>query len=307
MTTIDLTIPQAEALGLLDGLPRRLTLTLPELQLVARQAGGAPLPFTEPSPAVTSSPLDARLGTGRILTEDTAYAAALAALHDPAESLIRRGLLRGGALEPGLVGAVGLLATPRLAVDLDVAVDGMRARAWHRQGGEAVASLATADGVVFELAWFPSSAWAAELSRAAVLPEDLALTTSAVPVRVAAPFALADAALEATRAGRADLLPVLAAQHAGAVAGPDGAPLPDGDVVALLTALAGETRGRLRALVTDAGAPARAVAVVAWSLVADGWRAARALPGEEDLVELVSVGPADLASELAPALAEVAT
>jgi hypothetical protein len=308
MTTIDLSTPATAPLGLLDGLARRVTLTLPELLLVAEAAGGAPLPFqlTPPSPT-GASVLDDRLGGSRTSADDAAYAAALAAFHDPADSLTRRGLRTRGVVDAGLAGAVGLLATPRLALDVDVAAGSTQAKAWHRQGGEAVASLGTVDGLVFELAWFPAALWADELARAAVLPEDLALGPSAVPVRMCLPAALAEAGADAVRGGRPDLLAVLVGQHPEAMHGPDGAALSAADAVGALTALRHETRGRLRVLATDAGSAGRgAVGVVAWVLVADGWRALR--PRQHDVsgvLEVLEVGPDDLAAELAPVLAEV--
>ncbi len=219
MSTIDLGAPPPPPPGLLDGLPRRVTLTLPELQLVASSAGDAPLPFVLAEPADAPS-LEGRLGASRTTTEDRARADALAALHDPQESLARRGLLVDGAVDDGLLGAVGLLATPEVAVDLDVAVDGpgtVQVKAWHRQAAGAVAALATCDGVVFELAWYATSAWPAELGRVAVLPEDLRLRDSAVPSGVDLPYELLDSAAEAVTGGRADLLPVLAARHDGDV------------------------------------------------------------------------------------------
>ncbi|MCB0906629.1 MAG: hypothetical protein KDB63_05865 [Nocardioidaceae bacterium] len=311
MTTIDLSTPASEPLGLLDGLPRRVTLTLPELQLVARAAGGAPLPFDLTTPA-TASALDGRLGATPAAADAAAYAAALAALHDPADSLTRRGLVTDGRVDRALVGAVGLLATPRLALDLDLAVGGAQAKAWHRQGGDAVASLATTDGLVFELAWFPASAWADELARVAVLPNDLTVGASGVPGHLMLPVALATAGADAVRTGRHDLLPVLASHHPGARSA-DGSPVDADDVAAALTALTAESRGRLRALATDAGSsdpdrsPRRPVGVVAWVLVDDGWRAVRPVTGAggDDLLELVAVSPHDLAAELAPVLAGV--
>jgi hypothetical protein len=45
MVTIDLTTPPLPAASFLDGLPRRVALTLHELRHVARLAGDAPLPF----------------------------------------------------------------------------------------------------------------------------------------------------------------------------------------------------------------------------------------------------------------------
>ncbi len=308
MATIDLSTPITAPLGLLDGLARRVTLTLPELLLVAEAAGGAPLPFElTPPTAATTSALDDRLGGSRASLDDAAYAAALAAFHDPADSLARRGLSTRGVIDSGLAGAVGLLATPRLALDVDVAAGATQAKAWHRQGGEAVASLGTVDGLVFELAWFPAALWADELARAAVLPEDLALGPSAVPARMCLPAPLAEAAADAVRAGRADLVAVLVDQHPEAMHGPDGAALSAADSIGALTALSQETRGRLRVLATDAGSAGRGpVGVVAWVLVADGWRALRPRQDEHsDVLEVVEVGPGDLAAELAPVLAEV--
>ena len=55
-----------------------------------------------------------------------------------------------------------------------------------------------------------------------VLPEELPVRASSVPTFVDLPFELADAATEAARSGRSDLVPVLAAQHAGDVFDHDG-------------------------------------------------------------------------------------
>ena len=309
MPTIDLSTPPPPPPGLLEALPRRVTLTLPELRLVAEHAGGAPLPFDPVAPAGGHA-LDVRLGESRSTSEDAAYAAALDSLHDPATTLARRGLVGDGAegaAGEGLLGAVGLLATPRTAVDIDVTAAGVHARSWHRLAGEAVATLSTVDGVVFELAWFPPSQWPTELGRVAVLPEDLMVRASAVPGHVEIPFELADAAAEAVGSGRGDLVPVLAAHHSGAVRGIDG-PLGDAEVGLVLGALSHETQGRLRALVARvAGQETTAVGVVSWTLLADGWHALRPRSrGAEQVVEVSAVEPSDLATELAPVLAEVA-
>lgn len=305
MSTIDLSTPPPPSAGLLDALPRRVTLTLPELRLVAARAGGAPLPFDPPDP-VAPSGLEERLGGTHRATEHEAYAAALAGLRDPETTLARRGLLGDLGVEQALLGAVGLLATPTTALDLDVTAAGGHARSWHRQAGHAVATLSTADGIVFELAWFPTSQWAAELGRVPILPEDLRVRASAVPAQVEIPFELADAALEAVRRDRADLVPVLVARHDGAVLGPGG-PLPDREVAALLTALGRETRGRLRVLAADVtGGEPSVVGVVSWALLADGWHALRPRQvGDVHRVVVSAVEPSDLARELAPVLAEV--
>ena len=305
MPLIDLSTPPPAPASLLEGLPRRASLTLPELRLVAERAGGAPLPF-ELHDARPSSALEGRLGTSRATAEDDAYAAALASLHEPKESLARRGLLGEAGDHGGLVGAVGLLATPQTALDLDVTAGGIRARAWHRLSGDAVASLSTVDGIVFELAWFHSSAWADELARVAVLPEDCRLDESEVPTYLDVPYELADAASEAARSGRGDLVPVLIEQ-ADPVRGADGEPLPTAEAAVVLTALATESRGRVRAMVAEVSGPGSSlVGVVSWTLLADGWRALRPREvGGRQRVQVVAVSPGDLGAELAPVLAEV--
>jgi hypothetical protein len=314
MATIDLGPPQPTPHDLLDGLPRRVALTLPELRFVATRANGAPLPFgLDESPSAESPGLDDRLGRSRGSDEQAAYVEALGRLHDPVTSLSRRGLLVGGSdngvVDEAILGAVGLLATPDIAVDIDVAAGPVQVKAWHRQSGGAVAALSTQDGLVFELAWFPTWAWATELARVAVIPEDLPLRDSAVPDHLELPHELADAAVEAARTHRADLVPVLVSQHPHAVTNGDGHQLPDTEAVRVLTGLATEARGRLRALVADvSGAEITTVGVLAWTLVADGWRALRAQRDEEGALwlEVARVIPEDLAAELAPVLAEIA-
>jgi hypothetical protein len=311
MATIDLTTPPTPPEFALDGLPRRVTLSLTELQAVAEAAGGAPLPFSvvELAPSATNSGLGGRLGAAPGESEDTAAQNARAALKDPVESLTRRGLLVDGAIDAGLSGAIGLLATPEVALDLDVAAGGLRAHAWHRARAGAVATLATVDGLVFEVAWFGINQWAGELARVAAIPEDVTLATSAVPASMRVPLELADAAGEALRSGRADLLPVLAAQHDGSVFS-DGAVLPTAEVPAVVAALHQESQGRLRALVAEPGPGGAAdldgglvVGVLSWTLLRDGWHAIGSAGG--DLVDVRRVQPADLAAELAPVLAEV--
>lgn len=310
MATVDLTTPPPPPIGLLDALPRRVTLTLPELRLAAERAGGAPLPFDlHEAPQHDAGPLEDRLGQSRTSVEDQAYAAAVATLHDPAETLGRRGLLAGRDLDDGLAGALGLLATPAVAVDIDVVVDGVRARAWHRESDGAVATLATVDGVVFELAWFPAAHWAGELARAARLPSDQELHGTTLPDAVDLPFELLDAAAEAARSGRADLLPVLAARHAGSAVDADGGPVGDVDLASMLSALVIDTRGRLRALGAGvSGDRTRLVGVVSWVLLADGWHALRphhqSHPADDHRVEVRRVEPDDLAVDLAFVLAE---
>lgn len=314
MATIDLSAPTPAPEGTLEGLPRRLALTLPELQLLAAKAGGAPLPFElAETGGQNENALENRLGQSRPSTEDAAYLNALETLHAPEESLTKRGLLDGDTADTGVVGALGLLATPSAAVDIDLNIGGIRAKAWHRQRGSAVAALATSDGVVFELAWFESSHWASELGRVPVLPEEKSLNTSrggsAVGESVDLPYELLDAGAEAIRSGRNDLLDTIVANHSGASRDAQGKPLGDTEVSSLISSLVGETRGRLRALVADVEAGVGAVGVVgvvSWVLLADGWRSLR--PHQEGGVSRVEVRRAnatELAADLGPVLAEV--
>jgi hypothetical protein len=307
LPTIDLSTPPPTPTDTLDALPRRVALTLAELRLVADRAGGAPLPFEVSSPGDAPA-IEDRLGRSPGTSQDDAYLAALDTLHDPEDSLGRRGLLTDGSVDDGLLGAVGLLATPEIAVDIDIVAGAVQAKAWHRQSGRAVATLATVDGIVFELAWFPTVQWPGELARVAVLPEDLSTADSAVPDAVTLPYELGDAAAEALVAARADLLPVLAAQYAGEVLDEAGKPLAETEVVSIVTALSSEARGRLRALVADvSGETTTVVGVVSWTLLADGWHAVRPQQSEDgDLrVHVRRVDAVDLGSELAPVLAAV--
>lgn len=306
MVTIDLTTPPPVPASFLDGLARRLALTLPELRVVAELAGGAPLPFDlQPAEATGAGSLSGRLGQSRGSAEDSAYADALGTLHDPHDTLRRRGLLTDEGADPGVLGAVGLLATPRLALDIDVAAGATQVKAWHRQAGDAVASLSTCDGIVFELAWFPVVQWTTELARVTAVPEDLPLTTSQVPAGLDVPYALADSVGEALRSGRADLVPVLVDHADGAVLA-DGVELGDAEAAAAVSAVHAEGRGRLRILAAEVSERATtSVGVVSWVLLKDGWHSLTPRHDDGARVSVTRVDPDALATELAPVLAQV--
>lgn len=306
MPTIDLSTPPPPADGTFDTLPRRVSLTLRELRLVAESAGRAPLPFDLQTPGAAPA-IEDRLGQSPGTAQDQAYLGVVDSLHDPETSLTRRGLISDGEVDEGLLGAVGLLATPEVALDLDVAAGSVQAKAWHRQAGNAVATLATVDGIVFELAWFPTEQWPGELARVGAVPEDVVLGDSSVPGAVSLPYELADAAAEAVVGSRADLLPVLAAQHSGHVLDDSGRPVPEAEVVGIVSALSAEAIGRLRALVAHvSGEETTVVGVVSWTLLADGWHALRPRQSDDGLViDVHRVEPADLGADLAPVLAAV--
>ena len=305
MVTIDLTTRPAPSASFLEGLPRRVALTLPELRLVADLAGGAPLPF-DLVEQDAGGDLSGRLGQTRGTSDHTAYARALDSLHDPVETLGRRGLVVDGVADPGLLGAVGLLATPRLALDIDVAAGGNQVKAWHRHADDAVATLSTCDGIVFELAWLATEQWTIELCRVTAVPADVPSGASAVPAELDVPYSLVDAVGEALLAGRSDLVPVLVEQSA-AVAAAGGEVLDVAAVAAAVSALHTESRGRLRILAAEVDREQTTdVGVVSWVLLADGWHSIT--PRHDDdgpRVVVRRVDPADLATELAPVLAQV--
>ncbi len=309
MVTIDLSTPPPPAETFLDGLPRRLALTLPELRLAAELAGNAPLPFDESAPTEGEGGLAGRLGATRTSEDDSAYQSAVASLHDPRETLSRRGLLDDGGLDRGLSGAVGLLATPDLALEIDVATADTQVKAWHRHADGAVATLSTCDGIVFEIAWFPVEHWAGELGRITAVPDDYDLAASAVPSDMDVPFSVLDAAGEAIRTGRSDLVPVLLTHHGDGGVLSDGEALDDTSALSAISAVHTEGRGRLRILGAEvSGRTTTDVGVISWVLLRDGWHSLTPYQdGETARIGLRLVNPDDLAAELAPVLAQVTT
>jgi hypothetical protein len=152
-----------------------------------------------------------------------------------------------------------------------------------------------------------AAAWADEIARAAMLPTERTLRGTALPDAIDVPFELLDAASEAVRSGRSDLLPVLASRHSGAALDADGAPISDVVLTSMLSALIIDSRGRLRALGADvSGGETRLVGVVSWVLLADGWHALRPRrQGDDNRVDVRRVEAADLPADLAFVLAEV--
>ena len=159
---------------------------------------------------------------------------------------------------------------------------------------------------VFELAWFPVDRWTTELARVTAVPGDLTLSSSAVPEVLDLPYSLVDSVGEALRAGRSDLVPVLVSQSVGDVrAGGDA--MGEAEAAAATSALHAESRGRLRILAAEVSErTATSVGVVSWVLLKDGWHSIT--PRHDDDGARVTVGlvdPNELATELAPVLAQV--
>lgn len=321
MTTVDLTTTE------LPALPRRVSLSLPELRWLGAQAGDVPLPFRADEPERTGGDgaLSSRLGR----TPEEAAAARLrelvASLPPPRESLAGRGLLHtDGTPHAELLGAVGLLGAPEVALDVDLALSLARpvhAKAWHRLAGGNVACLSTLDGLRFELAWLPATRWADELTRVATVPAAASGTASGsaaarpapvnlpvglpvdVPRHVDLPYELLDAGGEAIRSGREDLLAVLVGFHSGQVRDAAGDPLDDATVDGVLRALTGSVRGRMRGLVTAPPTTAARAGVLSWLLTPDGWR--RLEPHGDHRVRVSPADPSDLGPAVARLVSEV--
>ncbi|HEY9564635.1 MAG TPA: hypothetical protein VIR30_12780, partial [Nocardioides sp.] len=120
------------------------------------------------------------------------------------------------------------------------------------------------------------------------------------------PYELLDAGGEAVRSGRNDLLGTIVAHHAGSVRDENGGAVLDASVHNLITALVGETRGRLRAMVADIESGGTVVGVVSWVLLADGWHSLHTRQeGGVNRVAIRRVIATDLAADLGPVLAEV--
>ena len=313
MVTIDLTTPPPPPTSFLDGMARRLALTLPELRLVAELAGDAPLPFDLPSgadEAVDAGSLSGRLGKSRGSVEDSAYADALAHAPRPGgHPAPTRPGHRRRAPTPGSSGPSGLLATPRLALDIDVAAGATQVKAWHRQAGGAVASLSTCDGIVFELAWFPVDQWTTELARVtAASPR----TSRSAPIARARP---PRRPLRPRRRGRrgAALRPLRPRAGAGRPVRRRGGarrrsrssatPRPPTPCRAVHT----EGRGRMRILAAEVsdGPRRRSASCRGCCSPTAGTPSTPRHDDDGARVAVARVDPDDLATELAPVLAQV--
>ena len=253
--------------------PWRLRLRLDELVLAARLAGDVPLPLRLDGSGAVDRVSDRLAGT------PLSVARARSSLGD-------RGLLAGDDVEPALATALGVLAGGPLGAVLDVSATRRagtsRLRSWFGAAPGLVAQLSTGDGLEHELAWFDPALWASQVTRAATVEPWVAGSAPlALPDHVSLPSDLLAGSAKAYREGRADLVPVMAATHAGQVRlGEVGAvrEADSGEAVAVLETLGTACRGRLR-LVTLRRDRAERPAVTAWLLFDDGWHELR--PGRD--------------------------
>lgn len=270
--------------------PWRLRLRLDELVLAARLAGDVPLPLRLDGSGAGDRVTDRLAGTPLSVAR-AQVAAAVARADDPGPdgaraSLGDRGLLAGDDVEPALAAALGVLAGGPLGAVLDVSATRRagtsRLRSWFGAAPGLVAQLSTGDGLEHELAWFDPALWASQVTRAATVePWVTGSAPLALPDYVSLPSDLLAGSAKAYREGRADLVPVMAATHAGRVRlGEPGAvrEADSGEAGALLETLGTACRGRLR-LVTLRRDRAERPAVTAWLLFDDGWHELR--PGRD--------------------------
>lgn len=281
--------------------PWRLRLRLDELVLAARLAGDVPLPLhVDPaddhrfSDRLAGTPLSEARG---LLT------AALARVDDDGPtgaraSLTDRELLEGDTVAPALAAALTVLATGPLGVLLDVAaVRGSgtsRLRSWLGVRPGLVAQLSTGDGLDYELAWFDPRLWVSQVARAATVTPMTPGTRRPLPDYVSLPSELLVGSEKAFREQRSDLVPVMAATHAGRVRLGEPGEVREADVeevASLLATLGRACRGRLR-LVTLRRDREQQPAVTAWLLFDDGWHELR--PGRDATSVLRRRTPLDL-------------
>lgn len=297
----------------------RTDLSLDELVHLSNVAGSQLPITTEPPAAVERTPLEDRLGGG----EPPPLVAASDLLRDRLTrepdhgSLAARGLVdAAGHLQPHLAAALRVLGAPEALIQIDVAVQRREGstslRAWYAVVGSQVAQLATADGLSYELVWYPVRHLATGLARAATVTLDDPSPEPPAPEAVTLPYEFFLAGLEAIRTSRLDLLDELIAQLApGSVIAADGTALAGDRVKPLISRLESGTRGTLRALITSKtgteDAARRPVGgLVSWILLDDGWRWLKPIGGHQDpRVTIQPVDPADLGKVIAPILAQV--
>ena len=298
----------------------RADLSLDELVHLSNVAGSQLPISTDPPAAVARTPLEDRLGGG----EPSPLAAASDLLRDRLTrepdlgSLTARGLVDAtGDLSVDLAAALSVLDAPEALIQSDVAVrrrqGSISLRAWYAVIGSQVAQLATADGLSYELVWYPVRHLATGLARAATVTLDDPSPEARTPDAVTLPYEFFLAALEAIRTSRPDLLDELITRLApGSVIDADGTALAEARIKPLISRLESGTRGTLRALITsktgaaDTSRRRTAGGLVSWILLDDGWRWLKPIGGHQDArVTIRPVDPADLGKVIAPILAQV--
>lgn len=308
--------------------PWRVRLRLDELVLAARLAGDVPLPVDvgrhgaaaggaeggADGGADGGQRLSHRLAGTPLSEAHGLLAAALARVDDDGPtgaraSLTGRELLDGDTVAPALAAALAVLATGPLGVLLDVAaVRGSgtsRLRSWFGVRSGLVAQLSTGDGLDYELAWFDPRLWVSQVARAATVTPLATGTPRPLPDYVSLPSELLVGSEKAFREQRSDLVPVMAATHAGRVRLGEPGEVREADgqeVASLLTTLGRACRGRLR-LVTLRRDREEPPALTTWLLFDDGWHELR--PGRRATSVLRRRRPADLGLVTLPIAAAV--
>ena len=291
-------------------MPRRLALTLPELRLVAELAGGAPLPSTcvRAPPVPDARSLAGRLGESRgsrrglRVHRRPRHAARPGGHPAPARPGDRR-----RAPTPAWSAPSACSPRPGLALDIDVAAGGTQVKAWHRQAGDAVASLSTCDGIVFELAWFPVDQWTTELARVGGPRGPAGRRASHVPAHSTSPSP------SPTRSARrcAPAAPTWSrcwwARPTATVLAPTARAAGRAESTPCSRASHTEGRGRLRVLAAEVSGDET---TVGRRRLVGAARRRLALPHAPQTTTapacaVARVDPADLATELAPVLAQV--
>jgi hypothetical protein len=305
---VDLTAPAPAA----DTRPRRLPVTLAELDALAELLEHLPLPVRAAAPV--GGRLQDRMEGGARVPDATEPA-------DVRNSLRDKGLTVGSTddqpddVPPAVRASLAALALGTPRIELRAVVDRggtpVPLTAWFGVLGPVATGLGTVDGRTFELSFFGVEHLRAELVRALPAPVggEPAPRLPAGGLRL--PWEALTAATEAGERGRGELVQRLAQRVA--------AERPDlglgaADVVRALGEVRAALRGRLRATVTGGRPPAEGtgaaetpgVGVLSWLLLGDRWHALAPVrePGRRDVL-LRPVAAEDLPAQVAELVAEV--
>jgi hypothetical protein len=305
---VDLTSPAPAA----DTRPRRLPVTLAELDALAERLEHLPLPVRAAAPV--DSRLQERMDGAPRASEATEPSAVRSSLRD-------KGLTvestddQPDDVPPAVRASLAALALGTPRIELRAVVDRGGARvpltAWFGVLGPVATGLATVDGRTFELSFLGVEHLRGELVRALPDPagDDPAPRLPAGGLRL--PWEALTAATDAGERGRGDLVHRLAERVAAQR--PDlGLSAPE--VVRALADVRTALRGRLRATVTG-GRPAAdatgaaetpGVGVLSWLLLGDRWHVLAPVrePGRRDVL-LRPVAAEDLPEQVAELVAEV--
>lgn len=305
MPLVDLTSPADAA----DTRPRRLPVTLAELDALAELLEGLPLPVRAAAPA--DSRLRDRMDGGARASEVPEPSAVRESLRDKGLTLPSPdGDDQPDDVPPAVRASLTALAlgTPRIELRAVVeAAGGARVplTAWFGVLGPVATSLGTIDGRTFELSFLGVEHLRAELVRALPAPPAADAGPRLPSGGLRLPWQVLTAATAAGERGRGELVDRMAERVA--TTRPD-LDLSAAEVLRALGAVRAALRGRLRVTVTGGrpgGDGPAGVGLLSWLLLGDRWHELAPVrePGRRDVL-LRPVDARDLPEQVAALLAE---